>query len=260
MRIDGKVVLITGASGGIGAACAAAFRERGARLALTARSEEGLRRAGGSDAVIVAGDITQAATRERVVEAAAGRFGTVDILVNNAGMGLYAPSWNTPPEQMRALFELNLFAPIEMIRLVAPLMRARHSGAIVNISSIAGKVTLPWLPLYSASKFALSSLTEALRMELMGDGIQTMNVCPGYVITGFREHAKGQPPPGVERSGVFRITARECAAAVVRGLERDARTVVTPRVGWLLVAAMRLFPAFVERRMAGMLREAGWPA
>ncbi len=257
MRIQGKVVLITGASGGIGAACAAEFRKRGARLALTARSEDQLKRVGGPDAVVIPGDITHDETRRRVVEAALERFGAIDVLINNAGAGLYAPSWNTPPEMARALFELNLFAPIEMIRLVAPHMRARRSGAVVNITSIAGQVTLPWLPLYSASKFALGSLTEALRMELSEDGIQTMNVCPGYVVSGFRQHAlTGQPPRGVEESGIFRITAGQCAEAIARGLERNARTVVTPAVGRLLIAAMRLFPSMVEKRMARMLREA----
>ncbi len=255
MRIDGKVVLITGASEGLGAACAEAFRERDAKLVLTARSEDKLKQVGRDDALVVAGDITLPETRQRVCDAALERFGAIDILINNAGAGLYAPAWNTPPDQMRALFELNLIAPVEMVRLVTPGMRARRSGAIVNVSSIAGKVTLPWLPLYSASKAALGAVTDALRMELAEDGIHVMGVYPGYVVTGFRDHTiAGKPPRGVEESSTFRVGAAECAAEIVRGLERDARSLVVPRVGWLLAAAKRLLPGVVEARMAEMLR------
>src|SRR5678815_3579080 len=103
MRIDGKVVLITGASEGIGAACAAEFARAGAKLSLTARSEEGLRRAGGESALITAGDIMDVETRRRVVERTLERYGVIDILVNNAGAGLYAPSWRAPMEDTRRL-------------------------------------------------------------------------------------------------------------------------------------------------------------
>src|SRR5450755_22003 len=103
MRIDGKVVLITGASEGIGAACAAAFRKRGARLSLVARSQDKLEAAGGPGAVITAGDVTLPETREAAVAATLARFGAIDILVNNAGMGSYDPAWNTPMADARRL-------------------------------------------------------------------------------------------------------------------------------------------------------------
>lgn len=256
MHINGKVVLITGASEGIGAKCAAAFRERGARLALTARSQEKLELAGGPAAVVVAGDIVREETRRRVVEEALARFGQIDILVNNAGVGLYGPSWESEPHEFRALFDLNFFAPLEMTRLVLPHMRARRTGLIVNVGSIAGKLTLPWMNLYSATKSALGTFTEGLRMELMRDGVGTMLVCPGYVKTAFQQHTiRGSAPEAVARRRYMAITAEECAKAIVRGVERDARTVLAPASGWLLVAAMRLFPSLVERRMAALLDE-----
>src|SRR5262245_44123218 len=96
MQIDGKIVLITGASEGIGAACTDAFRARGARLSLTARSQPGLDTAAGADALTTAGDITDEQVRRNVVNRTLQRFGTIDILINNAGMGLYAPSWFAP--------------------------------------------------------------------------------------------------------------------------------------------------------------------
>jgi short-subunit dehydrogenase len=256
MRIAGKVALITGASEGIGAACAAAFGKRGARLSLTARSEPRLRAAGGAEALVTAGDITLADTRQAAVERTLARFGAIDILINCAGMGLYAPAWNTPAEDARRLFDLNFFAPLAMAQLVAPHMCARGSGVIVNISSVAGKVTLPWLTLYSASKYALGSLTDGLRMELARDGVHTMTVCPAYVRTDFQQHALGAgPPPKVARSKQFAITPEQCGEAIARGVERGARTVMAPKAAWLLVLAERLFPRLADAQLAAILHD-----
>ena len=247
------MVLITGASEGIGAACAAEFARAGARLSLTARSEEGLRAAGVPEALVTPGDITSEETRRAAVTRTLERFGAIDVLINNAGAGFYAPSWSASMEEARSLWELNFFALLGMTQLVVPHMRARRAGMIVNVGSIAGKVSLPWLTLYSASKFAVGALTEGLRMELRRDGVRTMIVCPGYVQTAFQQHARGGPvPDAILRGRRFATTAPKCAAAIRRGVERDARTVVTPRSGWLFVLAMRLFPSFVESQMAAL--------
>src|SRR5581483_7391136 len=237
MRIDGKVALITGASEGIGAACVRAFHARGVRVALIARDEAKLRAVAGENDRVLTGDLTSAEDRRRVVEGALAHFGRIDILVNNAGVGLYAPAHQAPMEPTRRLFELNFFAPLEMTQLVAPGMIRQGSGAIVNVSSIAGKVTLPWFTLYSASKYALCSLSDGLRMELRRSGIHVMKVCPGYVDTGFQAHVLGgESPAGVRGTRrTFAITAEQCAEAIARGLERNARTVLTPRTGWLFV-------------------------
>jgi short-subunit dehydrogenase len=252
MRIDGKVVLITGASEGIGAACAAEFARAGAKLSLTARSEEGLNSAGPA-ALVTPGDLTSDDTRRRVVARTLERFGAIDILINNAGVGTYLPSWNMPIEEARGLMELNFFALLQMTQLVVPHMRARKSGMIVNVGSIGGKMVLPWSTMYSASKYAVGALTEGLRMELRHEGVQAMLVCPGYVKTGFQKHARGgRVPPAVLRSNRYAITAEQCAAAIRRGVERDARTILTPRAGWILVALGRLFPSIVQARMAAM--------
>ena len=250
MKLDGKVVLITGASQGIGKACAAEFARAGARLSLSGRDEKRLHDAA-RDALITAGDITKEETRRLLVERTLERYGAIDVLINNAGVGSYLPSWDTPLEEARALMELNFFAVLGLTQMVAVHMRQRHSGMIVNVGSIAGKMTLPWMTLYSASKSAISTLTEGARMELLRDGVRTMLVCPGYVKTDFQQNVlAGKAPEKVVRGRRMAITAAECAAAIRRGVERDARTVMAPRGGWLLVAAMRLFPGVVERRMA----------
>ncbi len=257
MQIPNQVVLITGASEGIGAACAAEFARCGAKLILTARSEAGLKQAAAAaaspDTLVVPGDLASDAHRRVLVERAIARFGRIDILINNAGLGLYAPSWSVPMEDVRHLMELNFFAPLALTQLIAPQMRERRHGLIVNVGSIAGKVTLPWMTLYSVSKFALGSLTEGMRMELLESGVRTMIVCPGYVKTGFQKHVlAGQAPQAVIRGRRFAIEPAECAEAIRRGVERDARTVVTPRAGWALVLASRLFPGLLETRLARM--------
>ena len=250
MQIDGKIVILTGASEGIGAACAAELARYGARLSLTARSEEALLKAV-PGALVTPGDLTHDATRRAVVERTLERYGAIDALINCAGAGLYLPSWEAPMEEARRLMELNFFALLGMTQLVAPHMRARGQGLIVNVSSIAAKITLPWLTLYSASKSAVATLTEGLRMELRRDGVRTMLVCPGYVKTNFQRNAlAGRPPAGIVQGKVFAIDAAQCAAAIRRGLERDARTIVTPRACWILAALARVFPALVEERLA----------
>lgn len=256
MELKGRVVLITGASEGIGAACARAFRARGAHVSLVARSSQGMLEAGGPDAVVTSGDLTDAAVREQAVQATVERFGTVDVLVNNAGRGLYAPATRSPLTEVRQMFELNLFSLVGMTELVAPLLRRQRRGMVVNISSIAGKVTLPWFALYSASKYGVCSYGEALRMELRGTGVGVMTVCPGYVSTHFQENVLvGRPPTAVQRSRMFKITPEQCADAIVRGVTRDARTVVVPRLCWLLVAAQRVMPGLVEARLARLQQD-----
>ena len=242
---------------GIGAACAHAFGRRGARLALVARSAEALAQVcaavAPADALALAADLR----RPEQIAAATGqvlaRWGRIDVLVNNAGVGLYQPSWKSDPAQLREMMEVNFFAPVELIRQVTPAMRQQGGGVIVNVSSIAGKVSLPWLTLYSASKAALNFLSDGLRMELQQAGIRVVAVCPGYVSTGFPDHVLGGRIPGaVLNRKNFTITPEQCAAAIVKGVEQEKRTVVTPAAGWLLIGAARLFPRAVDRALTRM--------
>jgi short-subunit dehydrogenase len=258
MRLDGKVALVTGASEGIGASVAHLLSQRGALLSLTARSKEKLRSVGGEAALITPGDITEADTRRAAVERTIERFGRIDILINNAGVGLYAPAHSAPIEEARRMWELNFFAPLDLTQRAVPYMKQQRSGLIVNVGSIAGKMTLPWFTLYSASKYALGSLTDGLRMELRAFGIHTMTVCPGYVNTGFQQNVlHGVPPPLAGRARLWAISADKCANDIVRGIERGKRTVVTPASGWLLIALERLFPTIVDRQLERVYSQQG---
>lgn len=251
MDLARKVVLITGASEGIGAAAAKEFRQRGCELALVARSKEKLDKAAGeTGGFAISADLRDPAARHRAVEAALSKFGRIDVLVNNAGVGMYAPSWRADMTSVRDMFELNYFAVLDMIQRVVPSMRRQGGGAIVNVSSIGGLVPLPWFSNYSASKFAVSGLTAGLRIELVKDKIHCMDVCPGYVQTGFQTNViSGKPPDKLWKARRHAISPEECAKALVSGLERNKRTVVTPRMGWALVLGYALFPGLVDRQL-----------
>ena len=256
MDLTNKVVLITGASDGIGAACAEAFRRRGAKLALAARNRDKLERVAGGGALVLAGDLLERDARERAVQSTLAHFGRIDVLVNNAGVGLYAPTWKAPIDEVRRMLELNFFAAVEMTQLALPQMLERRSGTIVNVSSIAGKVPLPWFTLYTASKYALSGMTDGLRIELRAHGVHCVLVCPGYVRTGFQGNAlAGKPPDKLWRMKKFAITPEQCAEALVRGVERNRRTVVVPRLGWGLILLRGLLPGLVDARLQSMYRE-----
>ncbi|MDX2181043.1 MAG: SDR family NAD(P)-dependent oxidoreductase [Bryobacteraceae bacterium] len=248
VRLQDSVVLVTGASEGIGAACAGEFRRRGAKIALVARNKARL------DSLAVAGDLAIPADlldpkqRYAAVESALAHFGRIDILVNNAGLGVSAPAWRAPMDDVRHMFELNFFAALDLAQLVVPGMRERRTGAIVNVGSVAGQIAMPWFTLYSSTKFALGAFTDGLRMELAADNIHAMLVCPGFVATDFHKHVLGGPPPGAAKRGrPGEVTPQRVAVEIAEGLERGARTVVVPRKAWALVAASRLFPALVDR-------------
>ena len=247
--LQGKVVILTGASEGIGARLATALRKRGALLTLVARNEAKLQSVAGPDDLVIPFDLTQDNGRAAIVETTAERRGRVDVLINNAGRGSYYSATTTPLNDARSMFDLNFFAPFHLAQLAAPWLR-QSKGTIVNVSSIAGQISLPWLPLYSASKFALASLTSTQRMELRRAGVNVMAVFPGYVDTDFQGHAAGAIPPAMVVKGkVFAVSSEVCAEAIVRGIERRRAVVVTPRIGWTLVWLNRMFPGLVASRM-----------
>ena len=253
----GKIAVVTGASSGIGRALCRQLAAAGARLILTSRRQAVLEEVAAeiapAEAMPIVADLRDPTDIEHLASTVKKRFGQVDLLVNNAGVGLHASAIDTPRDIVQKLFELNLFAPVELTRQLVPVMPS--GAAVVNISSIAGKLPLPDLSIYCASKFALNAFSDGLRIELHHRGIHVMSVCPGYVETSFGENlllgkSVGNEP-GRKR---FMITAEECARATLAGLRRGKRTVVVPRIGWVLLAFTRLFPGFVFSRMAGRVK------
>lgn len=240
-------MLITGASRGIGAACADAFGRRGAQLALVARTP--MARA---DAFTMQVNLTDSDACSSVILQTLEHYGRIDVLINNAGFGMYGRTEDIAITELDHMFALNLRVPVHLTQLALPHMRARGSGMIVNVSSIAGVIALPWMTAYSASKAALSCFSDGFRRELAGTGIHVMDVLPGYIKTDFQSSAVGQPPPGVLSARKRAITAERCAELLVRGVERDARTIATPRWAWLFIWAQRFAPWAVDSPLVKM--------
>lgn len=196
----GRVWLITGASSGFGRTLAEAALAAGDTVVATARRPaalDDLAAAHPERLVPVTADVTDTARAAQVVAEAVDRFGRIDVLVNNAGRGLIGAVEETSEAELRDLMELHFFGPAALIRAVLPHMRERKSGAIVQMSSMGGRLSFPGVGAYSATKFALEGLTEALRGEVAPFGIKTLIVEPGAFRTGFAGGAALQQSAGV---------------------------------------------------------------
>ena len=183
-----KVVLITGCSTGIGRDLANRLSQAGYQVVATARNVESLEDL--PVALKFSLDVTQADSIQQAVTQTIERFGQIDILVNNAGYALRGVLEEIPIEQVQQMFDVNVFGVLRMIHAVAPQMRRQRAGRIINISSIAGKLSTPVNGTYSATKFALEALSDALRVELASFGIQVIVVEPGSIRTHFDHTAQ----------------------------------------------------------------------
>lgn len=180
-----NTVLITGSSSGIGRATTQFFAEQGWNVAATARNPADLSSLVGASVLALPLDVTNEASVASAVAATIARFSGIDVLVNNAGYGLFGPLEGTTEEQLETQFRTNVFGVVSLIRQVVPLMRQRHDGTIITISSTGGRVASPFAAAYHASKYALEGLCESLRFELRSQGIRVKLVEPGHVKTGF---------------------------------------------------------------------------
>lgn len=254
-KLRDKVVLVTGASMGIGEAIARVFAGEGARLALAARSFEKLQQVAHSlptEALPLQTDMSQPAQIRAMVRTTAEHFGRIDVLINNAAIGMYAAIADMSPEQFERLVATNWLGPVHAIQAVIPYMRRQGGGQIINISSVAGKVALPWMGAYCSSKFALNALSDSLRMELRSDNIHVLSVCPGRVNTPFTRNAFKDAATEPFHSGG--ISAERVARAVLRASLRGKRQIVVPANNRLFGWFHALFPSWLDRGMSWFLR------
>ena len=208
MDVQDRVVIVTGASSGIGAATAHLLSAHGARVVLAARRNDRLQQLEaelpGSLAIVT--DVTGEADIRRLIDATEERFQRIDVLVNNAGQGLHVPVEQIRLNDYRAIMELNVYAPLRLMQEVAPTMRRQGEGCIVNVSSGTTRMVLPGVAAYASTKSALNMLSQVAREELAGDGITVSLIYPYITETEFHRSLRAgiggpagaprQLPPG----------------------------------------------------------------
>jgi short-subunit dehydrogenase len=209
-EMNKKTILVTGASSGIGKATALKLLAEGHHVVAGARRVDAMtdiREAGGTAVHL---DVTDDASRRAFVETAHGKLGRIDVLVNNAGYGHFGSMEETSLDAGRAMYEVNLVGMVAMTQLVVPAMRKQHAGAIVNMSSIGGKMTTPFCGWYQSTKYAVECVSNALRMELHQWGIDVIIIEPGLIETGFFSIAK-PALLAISGSGPYAASAKKMA-------------------------------------------------
>lgn len=259
MRCKDEVVVITGASMGIGEALARGFLAEGALVVLSSRDlsrlEEVRSRIGTTErTAAIACDVRDRAQIANLVRSAKDRFGKIDVWINNAGYGMLDSVATMSMEECRRMFETNLFGAIECMQAVMPLFKTQHRGAIINISSVAGHLPVPYLGAYSATKHALNAISQAARMELAPDGIRVISVCPGRIKTNFGTNTvKGTEGKRIGESLQQGISPGRCARAILNGYLRGSREVFVPWPMFWLSHLYEVWPQVIEFGMKRML-------
>jgi short-subunit dehydrogenase len=250
--LAGRVVAITGASAGIGAACAEALGRRGAALALSARRADRLAqvaervRAAGGRAETVAGDVTRPDDTKALVRRATAAFGRLDAIICNAGIGFHGAIEDTTEETMRRLMEVNFMGTFHAVQAALPIFQRQRAGHIVIMSSIVGQRGIGFTAGYSASKAAQIGLAEGLRAELRGSGIEVSVVIPVSTRTEFHDAMRRDFGYAVSGLGP-RQEAAKVAGAVVACLQRPRPEVYPYALSRALVVLNAIAPGFTDR-------------
>jgi short-subunit dehydrogenase len=252
MALESKVVIVTGASSGIGAAAARAFGRAGMRVVLTARRVDRLKtvaleieRSGGR-ALVAPSDAREHASLRAVLDRALAEFDQIDVLFNNAGLGRLGWLERLDPSDVRLQLGVNLLGVIEMTQLVLPHMMHRRSGHIINMSSLSGKIGTPTYTVYAATKFGVDGFTQALRREVAPWGVKVSCVFPGGVTTEFGDHAGYQRRSKVTTPRLLRLTPDDVAQAMVKLVKRPRAEVILPRIMRLSLWLSRLAPWAID--------------
>jgi NAD(P)-dependent dehydrogenase (short-subunit alcohol dehydrogenase family) len=264
ISFDDRVILITGGSRGLGLLIARELAQEGARLAIVARDPEELDFArrelaaiGGMRVLALPCDIRDREQAEWAVEATIERFGRLDVLVNNAGVIQVGPLEHMSLEDFEDALKIHFWGPLYLVRAALPYLKKEGEGRIVNVSSIGGKIALPHLLPYSASKFALTGLSNGLRVELAKEGVYVTTVCPGLMRTGSHVHAlfKGKRQEELawfavtDSTPLTSISGRRAAHRIVQACRYgEPHLIITPQARIAALASV-LAPGLTARAL-----------
>ncbi|KAA0550396.1 SDR family oxidoreductase [Bacillus sp. BGMRC 2118] len=253
MRLHGKNIIITGASSGIGEEIAYLIAQNGGTPILIARSEDQLIRVSTTikekyqlDSPYYVLDVQQLELIDETIQHITNRVGTIHVLINNAGFGVFDAVEDINLNDMKSMFEVNVFGLIAMTKSVLPFMMKQNEGHIINIASQAGKIASPKSSVYSATKHAVLGFTNSLRMELSKTNINVTSVNPGPIRTRFFDIAdkSGNYVKNVQR---YMLDSRYVAAKVVDAIFTSKREINLPK--WMNAGSVlfQLFPTFMEK-------------
>lgn len=250
-----KVVIITGASSGIGMACAAEFASRGAKVVIAARNREKLEefatelRKKGSDVLTVQADVSVEEDCRKMVEATVERFGKIDILLNNAGISMRALFEDLDLVVLRKLMDTNFWGTVQCTKYALPWL-LKSKGTVAAVSSIAGFAPLPGRTGYSASKYAIHGFLNTLRVENLKKGLHVLIAAPGFTASNIRKAAlvadgssQGETPRVEEKM----MTAEEVAVHLANAIAKRKRTLVLTTQGKLVVLLYKFFPKMMDK-------------
>ncbi|CCH01481.1 short-chain dehydrogenase/reductase SDR [Fibrella aestuarina BUZ 2] len=250
-----KVVVITGASSGIGQALAFAFGRTGAAIVFCGRKADALQTtaqalsAAGITNLPIVADVSVEADMQRLMADAVGRFGRIDVLINNAGISMRAMFAETDPDVLRKLMDINFMGTVYATRYALPHIQ-QTKGSIVGISSIAGYRGLPVRTGYSASKFAMNGFLEALRTELLHSGVHVLTACPGFTASNIRFSsldAHGRTKGDTMRDEGNMMSADECADHILKAVQRRKRELILTTQGKLTVFINKWLPSLADK-------------
>ncbi|KXK11558.1 MAG: short-chain dehydrogenase/reductase SDR [Chloroflexi bacterium OLB14] len=253
MEPKGKVVIVTGASSGIGEATAREFAKEGAKVVLAARRVDKLQTLAeeinkmGSEAFVVQADLSKLEDIQKLVAETLAKFNRIDVLVNNAGFGRLDWLENLDPvKDIQAQIDVNVMGVIQTTRQVLPVMMKQRSGSIINMCSMAGLVATPTYTIYAASKHAVHGFSEALRREVKPWGIDVSLVYPGGVVTEFASHAGIKRKTKATTPKFMLLTAEQVAQAVVKLVRKPKRMWIIPWLWSVSVFMNRFLPGLVD--------------
>lgn len=252
LSLENKVILITGASSGIGEALARQCAAKKAKVIVVGRSREKIKAVTdliyheGGEAYSIVADICRTEDVQRITRESLERWERIDVLVNNAGYGVHGNFADVSLEIIRNNFETNFFATLNLTKSVLPYMIGQKSGMIVNIESIVSLRSMPSNSSYSATKHALHAMSEAMRIELAPSNINVLSVCPGLIRTNFSENRLHVGEDKIKTPPWLYMPASKCAAKIIRAIEKNKRQVVITNHAKIIAFLQRLSPSLVD--------------